>query len=50
MSHYLLHFIRIINDLITEKILNQYDPIVEIIRSTVLTSVEMHGKNTNAAL
>ena len=50
MSYYLLHFIRIINDLITEKILNQYDPIVEIIRSTVLTSVEMHGKNTNAAL
>ncbi|WP_407424045.1 hypothetical protein [Methanobrevibacter sp.] len=49
MSYYLLHLIRIINDLITEAILNQYVPIVKIINSTVLTSVEMHGKNTNAA-
>jgi len=49
VSYYLLHFIRIINDLITEAILNQYVPIVKIINSTVLTSAEMHGKNTNAA-
>lgn len=46
---YLLHFIRIINDLIIESILNQYVPIVKIINSTVLTPMEMHGKNTNAA-
>ena len=49
VSHYLLHLIRIINDLITEAILNIYVPIVKIIDSTVLTPVEMHGKNTNAA-
>ncbi len=47
MSYYLLHFVRIINDLITEAILNQYTPIMKIINFTVLTSWEMHGKNTN---
>ena len=49
MSYYLLHFIRIINDLISEAILNQYDPIVKIINSTVLTSQGSMKKNTNAA-
>jgi hypothetical protein len=48
MSYYLLHSIRIIKDLITEAILNQYVPIVKIINSTVFTSAETHGKNTNA--
>ena len=37
MSYYLLHSIRIIKDLITEAILNQYVPIVKIINSTILT-------------
>ena len=37
MSSYLLHFIRIIKDLITEAILNQYVPIVKITDSTILT-------------
>jgi hypothetical protein len=49
MGYYLLHFIRIINELITEAILNQYVPIAMIINSTVLTSMKMYGKNTNTA-
>jgi hypothetical protein len=40
LSYYLLHFIRIINDLIIKAILNQYVPIVKIIGSTILTSKE----------
>ena len=47
MSNYLPNLIKIIDDLIKEAILNQYDPIVKIINSTVFTSIEMHGKNTN---
>ena len=49
MSYCLLHFIRIINNLITEAILNKYVPIVKIINSNVLTFAERYGKNTNAA-
>jgi hypothetical protein len=49
VSYYLLYFIRIINGLINEVILNQYVPIVKIINFTILTSAEMYGKNTNAA-
>jgi hypothetical protein len=38
VSYYPLPLIRIINDLINKAILNQCDPIVKIINSTLLTS------------
>ena len=49
MSYYLPYFIRIINDPIIDIILNQYDPIVKIINSTILTSLGNKEKDTNAS-
>ncbi len=46
MSNYLL-LLESINNLIIEKILNKYDPIVKIINSTILTSIrDMEKINT----
>lgn len=48
MSYYLPYFIRIINDLIIDIILNQYEPIAKTINSTILTPFGKMEKNTNA--
>ena len=45
----LSYVIRIVNDLIIKKILNQKFTNMKIINSTILTSIEMYGKITNTA-